>query len=199
MSPLGSAFAEEDLWRSRSWHLLAHLLAGSPAPGVLARLRALPDVSVPGQMPPLASAWTALGSAARRLDPENLAEEYQKLFIGPTRGELVPYGSWYLTGFLMEKPLAVLREDLSQLGYRRQATTKEPEDHAAALCETLCLLIEAGDRRQTEFFARHMEPWFDRFCRDLQRAPSADFYRAVGALGEALFEVERICQEFPDS
>lgn len=199
MSPPGTALAEEDLWRARSWHLLAHLLAGPPESGVLARLRALPETAIPCDEPPLARAWAALGSAARRRDPESLAEEYQMLFIGPTRGELVPYGSWYLTGFLMEKPLAVLRKDLGLLGYRRQAMTKEPEDHAAALCETLCLLIEAGDRRQREFFARHMASWFDRFCRDLQSAPSADFYRAVGVLGEALFEVERICQEFPDS
>jgi TorA maturation chaperone TorD len=188
--------AEEDLWRYQTWHLLAHAMAMPPDDDLLARLRALPTASV-DDAPPLAKAWAELGAAARRFDAQSLAEEYQRLFIGPTRGELVPYGSWYQTGFLMEKPLALLREDLNRLGYRRLDTNKEPEDHVAALCETLCLLIEADDPRQGEFFARHLAPWLGRFFQDLQRASSAEFYRAVGALGEALFELERVSQVLP--
>ena len=70
--------------------------------------------------------------------------EYQDLFIGVGRGEVVPYGSWYMTGFLMDKPLALLRADLAALGFERQENVKEPEDHAAALCETMAMLINEG-------------------------------------------------------
>jgi len=142
-------------------------------------------------------AWGELGEAARKARVGALADEYQTLFIGPTRGELVPYGSWYLTGFLMEKPLAVLRAELAELGIERRESMRESEDHAAAVCETMSLLIESGDSRQADFFARHLAPWLGRFFHDVRTAESADFYRAVGGLGEAFFEVERVYLEMP--
>ena len=92
----------------------------------------------------LAASWQMLAVAASRADLEQLREEYDALFIGLGRGEVVPYGSWYLTGFLMEQPLAQLRGDLRELGIERQAGVHEPEDHAAALCDTMALLI-TGD------------------------------------------------------
>jgi TorA maturation chaperone TorD len=52
-----------------------------------------------------------------------------------SRGELLPYGSYYLTGFLNERPLARLREDLQALCIERVEKQCEPEDHAAILCE----------------------------------------------------------------
>jgi TorA maturation chaperone TorD len=117
------------------------------------------------------------------------------LFIGLGRGELVPYGSWYVTGFLMERPLAELRVDLKRLGMERQEDVHEPEDHVAALCETMSLLVLSGDEapfdEQREFFSKHLAPWIGRFFGDLAAAPSAHFYRSVGLLGERFMEVER--------
>jgi TorA maturation chaperone TorD len=87
-----------------------------------------------------------------------------------------------------------LRGDLRELGIERQAGVHEPEDHAAALCDTMALLITADEPaslgRQHGFFARHIEPWVPRFFRDLQQAKSARFYRAVGQLGELFIGVE---------
>jgi TorA maturation chaperone TorD len=135
-----------------------------------------------------------LAAAAARSSPESLRDEYLALFIGLGRGEVVPYGSWYLTGFLMEQPLARLRGDLRELGIVRQDDVREPEDHAAALCDAMALMISGGEPApvalQSRFFAHHMEPWMGRFFRDLQQAPSARFYRAVGQLGEQFMEVE---------
>jgi TorA maturation chaperone TorD len=116
------------------------------------------------------------------------------LFIGLGRGEVVPYGSWYATGFLMERPLAELRDDLREIGVERQPGVHEPEDHAGALCDTMALLI-SGDppaplEAQQRFYARHLEPWLPRFFADLQRAASARFYRAVGRLGGHFVAVE---------
>ncbi len=128
------------------------------------------------------------------MSPTALDDEYHRLFIGLGRGELVPYGSWYQTGFLMETPLAVLRRDLVALGFERQPGVREPEDHVAALCEVMyALAMEPGMdlERQRDFFQAHIESWIERFCADLESAESAVFYRAVARLGMAFFDLER--------
>jgi len=110
------------------------------------------------------------------------------------RGELLPYGSYYLTGFLHERPLARLRADLSKLGIERAAGQAEPEDHAAILCEIMAGLVSrrfsapaGGDR---ELFEQHLAPWIGRFFADLERAEAADFYRRIGMLGRVFIEIE---------
>ena len=97
-----------------------------------------------------------------------------------------------MTGFLMDRPLALLRADLERLGFERQDEVREPEDHAAALCETMAMLL-AEERQQdvlSHFFATHMEPWMKSFFGDLGTAKSAVFYRAVGQFGEQFVEFE---------
>jgi TorA maturation chaperone TorD len=93
----------------------------------------------------------------------------------------------------MEQPLAKLRADLRRLGFERQDGVCEPEDHAAALCETMALL--AGDdtalENQAEFFEAHIGPWMARLFRDMQEATAARFYRAVGQLGEQFIETDQ--------
>jgi TorA maturation chaperone TorD len=186
------ALPDEDRARGNVYALLGNLLAGPPDADTLQMLGAI--APEPDDDSLLAAAWQMLAVAASRANRESLREEYDALFIGVGRGELVPYGSWYLTGFLMEQPLAQLRADLRELGIERQAGVHEPEDHAAALCDTMALLITADEPasldRQHDFFARHLEPWIPRFFRDLQQAESARFYRAVGQLGELFIGVE---------
>ena len=183
----------EDALRANTWGLLGHLLAAPPTDESLVLLGRIND-DADGSADLLAAAWQMLRQAAGRAKPVELEDEFHDLFTGMGRGELMPYGSWYLTGFLMEQPLAQLRGDLRALGIERQPGVHEPEDHAAALCDTMALLI-TGDEPvpvdlQSQFFARHMEPWMGRFFRDLQQATSARFYRAVGQLGERFMDVE---------
>lgn len=191
-SPPMSVVSDEDRIRGNVYALLGNLLAGPPDRALLDLLaRATPE---PGDESLLAASWEMLAVAAQRADADAVREEYDTLFIGLGRGEVVPYGSWYLTGFLMEQPLAQLRGDLRTLGITRQPGVREPEDHVAALCDTMSLLI-AGDtpatiEQQYEFFSRHLEPWVPKFFRDLQAAPSARFYRAVGQLAEQFIGVE---------
>lgn len=190
--PMTTVPVDEDGARGNLYALLGRLLADRPDQELLAVLR---DISpAPADDSLLAASWQMLALAASRTDPEQLRHEYDALFIGLGRGEVVPYGSWYLTGFLMEMPLAQLRGDLRELGIERQPGVHEPEDHAAALCDTMALLITgaapASLGQQQGFYGRHMEPWMARFFRDLQQAPSARFYRAVGQLGEQFIGVE---------
>jgi TorA maturation chaperone TorD len=110
-----------------------------------------------------------------------------------------------MTGFLMEQPLARLRSDLKRLGFERQEGISESEDHAAGLCDVMSMLNTEGEvaafQLQWEFMERHMLPWMPRFFRDLQKAESASFYRAVGQLGEQFLEVEKefLLASVPDS
>ncbi len=140
----------------------------------------------------LSLAMSMLGLAARSAELESIDDEYHALFIGMGRGELVPYGSWYLTGFLMEKPLALLRDDLSALGFERHSDTHEPEDHIAALCEVMAMLIGENQNfsTQTSFFKAHIDSWSGQFFDDLSAAKNAVFYRAVGRFGLAFFGLE---------
>lgn len=188
------AVATDEVLRANAWSLLAQLLSAAPDEQMLSLLTEIDPETVDSD-DLIGAAWRMLGTAAGRCSPAELEEEYHDLFIGVGRGELVPYGSWYVTGFLMEQPLARLRDELRMLGFERQEGVKEPEDHAAAICDVMAM-INTGDEpasleEQAGFFDRHISPWMGRFFRDMQTAPSARFYRAVGQLGEQFIEVEK--------
>jgi TorA maturation chaperone TorD len=178
-----------DLARAQEYALLATLLARAPNVALLKRLAKLR-----GDPTPLGVAHVALAEAAADADATRVEREFFDLFIGIGRGELLPYGSYYLTGFLHERPLARLREDLVRLGVERADGQHEPEDQAAILCEIMSGLISgafdapAGADRQ--MFERHLAPWIGRFFADMERAESADFYRRVGTLGRLFIDIE---------
>lgn len=193
---MSTADSQADELRSRVYALLGNLLASPPGADLLARLAAI-EGNANGDA--LARAWRDLGRAARQTTGiEALDDEYHDLFIGIAHGELLPYASWYLTGLLMEQPLADLRGDLQQLGIERRTSVSEPEDHAAALCQVMALLsykpdsgeAAAGYSAQRDFVARHLAPWIKQFFSDLENADSADFYRSVGQLGTAFMDFE---------
>jgi TorA maturation chaperone TorD len=180
---------EVDAARAQEYALLSVLLARAPDVALLARLAELR-----GDASPLGLAHAALSEAAGRAEVERVEREYFDLFIGLGRGELLPYGSYYLSGFLHERPLARLRAHLSRLGIERAAGQAEPEDHAAILCEIMAGLASrrfpapAGADR--ELFEQHLAPWIGRFFADLERAEAADFYRRIGALGRLFIGIE---------
>jgi TorA maturation chaperone TorD len=185
----GGDIDEVDAARAQEYALLAVLLARAPDQALLERLGGLR-----GDASPLGLAHAALAEAASHASAERVEREYFDLFIGLGRGELLPYGSYYLTGFLHERPLARLRESLARLGIERAEGQAEPEDHAAILCEIMAGLIgrrfptpQGADR---EMFEQHLAPWIGRFLTDLERANAAEFYRQVGTLGRVFIEVE---------
>ncbi|MGL4222226.1 MAG: TorD/DmsD family molecular chaperone, partial [Shewanella sp.] len=139
----------------------------------------------------MTKAWLSLQLAAKQFSTEQLEDEYFTLFLGVGCGEILPYGSWFMTGSLMDKPLALLRQDLMQLGFEREENVKEPEDHVAALCEVMgVLILEAPGYRQLAFYNRHIGTWIERFCHNLANAPSAAFYATVANLATAFFKME---------
>jgi TorA maturation chaperone TorD len=183
--------------RAALFALLGRLLWEPPDAALLARLR-----SLDGSETPLGRALAGLAAAAEAADPAALEREHFNLFIGVGRGELMPYGSWYLTGFLHDRPLAELRGTLRRLGIERAPGVPEPEDHIAFECETFAGLIAnhyrgAGPEAACEFFAVHLRPWAARFFADLEKAEAARFYRAVGTLGRVAVEIEGAAADLP--
>ncbi len=180
---------ELDLARAREYALLAALLLDPPGAELIAGLRALR-----GDASPLGQAHAGLAEAARTVTPEDVAREFDDLFIGLGRGELLPYGSYYLSGFLHERPLARLRQDLLRLGIERISDRGESDDHLAILCETMAGVIDGSlpvpPGAEQSFFQAHVGPWAARFFGDLERAEGAVFYRSVGALGRVFMDIE---------
>jgi len=168
------------------YRLLGHALARPPNAELLLRLARLD-----GGDSLIGAALRDLAEQAAETSVETARAEYDVLFIGVARGELLPYASFYLTGFLHERPLARLRADLTRLGFARAAGRSDPEDHVATVCEVMASLIECSSPAQAEFFSRHLEPWGTVFFTDLERASGALLYRPVGAIGRLMIDLDR--------
>ena len=178
-----------DAARAQEYALLSVLLARAPDADLLARLAQLR-----GDPSPLGLAHAALAEAAADAQVTDVEREFFDLFIGIGRGELLPYGSYYLTGFLHERPLARLREFLAKVGIERVSGEAEPEDHAAILCEIMAELasgrFDAEPGTDQELFEKHIAPWMGRFFVDLERTEHANLYRRIGTLGRVFVEIE---------
>ena len=186
--------ADEGALRAHHWNLLSRLLS---APPDAALLQGLSDLD--GDGTDLGRAYARLSAAAAATTEAEAAREYFDLFVGVGRGELLPYASFYLTGFLNERPLADLRRDLARMGVERAAGRYEPEDHIASLCEIMAGLargdfdaavLGCGPAGEAGFFARHVEPWIGMAFEDMGVAPSARFYRAVAEVGRVFAGIE---------
>lgn len=184
--------ADEDALRAQCYALLARLLLAVPTRQTLDHVRGLRgDDSAFGR------ALNSLADVARKTSVESVEREFNDLFIGVGHGELQPYASYYLTGFLYERPLAALRSDMIRFGIARRENVPEPEDHIAALCEMMAGLITGAFGRaaslaeQQEFFDRHIATWAPRFFADLEAAQTAVFYMPVGQVGRLFLAIER--------
>ena len=189
----------EHQYRASAYSILAALLRGIPSSEALLQVAEFSKVEVDEDE--LLLSMSTLGLAAKSSELSAIDDEYHTLFVGLGRGEQVPYASWYLTGFMMEQPLSILRDDLKLLGFERDESVVEPEDHVAAMCEVMAMIIsesisddavaKGGNETQSIFFEKHIAPWMERFFEDLSKSESAVFYRAVGRFGSAFIDLEK--------
>ena len=179
-----------DLARAQEYALLSTLLVRAPNAALLKKLSALR-----GDATPLGVAHVELAEAAAKTTVPQVEREYFDLFIGLGRGEILPYGSFYIAGFLYERPLARLRADLAGFGIERAEGNYEPEDHAATLCEIMAGIIggslTAPEGAEQRIFEKHLAPWIGRLFGDLEQANGASFYRSVGTLGRVFMDIEK--------
>lgn len=182
----------EDRLRADLYNFLGLVLSGPPDQLLIDQTAGLS-----GDTSPLGHAIAQLAKVAKVTKPKAVTTEYNALFIGLGRGELLPYASYYLTGFLNEKPLARLRSDMAELKIARSENVFEPEDNIASLMEMMGGMIvgrfgaPASLTQQKEFYAKHIGPWATHFYTDLQGAKASVFYAGVGAVGHAFMDIER--------
>jgi TorA maturation chaperone TorD len=185
------AIYEEDILRADMYSFLASLLRSEPNDVLIAEVALLK-----GDGTPIGDACLTLSHLAKTQDNEIIRNEYVNLFIGVGRGELLPFASYYLTGFLNDKPLANLRGDMASIGIVRAEGVKEPEDHIASLFDVASGLIRGSFGRafslgeQATFFRQHIEPWAGLLMRDIEAAENAVFFSPVGTIGRHFLEIE---------
>lgn len=183
--------SEEDRMRADLYNFLGLLLSAPPDEMLLAQTK-----SLSGDDSDLGQAITTLAKVAKLSKPRTVESEFNNLFIGLGRGELLPYASYYLTGFLNEKPLAILRQDMAAQGLARADNVFEPEDNIASLMEMMGALIvgrfgpPAGLEQQKTFYSKHIGPWASHFFADLEGAKGSVFYAPVGTVGRAFLAIE---------
>ena len=183
--------AEEDRLRADLYNFMGVILSGPPDDMLLGQTAGLQ-----GDSTDLGQAISTLAKMARITKPRTVESEYNRLFIGLGRGELLPYASYYLTGFLNEKPLALLRQDMTAQGLARAQNVFEPEDNIASLMEMMGAMIvgrfgtPADLNTQKTFFNKHIGPWAGHFFSDLEGAKNSVFYAPVGTVGRLFMDVE---------
>ncbi len=184
--------AEEDKLRADLYDYLAAFLSGPPSKALIKQ-----TVALKGDDSDLGSGFKALSRVATSQNEKSATSEFNALFIGVGRGELLPYASFYLTGFLNEKPLAALRNDMTSLRIARSSNVFEPEDNVASLLEMMAGMITgrfgepASLDQQRDFFNRHISPWAGHFFSDLEGAKNSVFYAPIGAIGRVFVEIEQ--------
>ena len=195
---------EDELARAELYGLLARLWHAPPDAALLARFRA-PAVHAPQSGGALGAAWQALAAVLRETTPEAAAAEHAALFVAIGKPEVFAYGSYYLSGYLNEKPLAQLRADLAPLGLTRAVDALETEDHVAYVLEVMRYLIAGDDAavctlpQQERFFRKHVQTWLEALCDAVVAHPRADVWRAVAEMTRAFVQVEAQAFDMLDS
>jgi TorA maturation chaperone TorD len=179
--------------RADVYGLLARMWSAPPDATLLRDVRETPG---PAAGSFLHASWQALVEALRSTTPQAAAAEYDRLFLGVGRAEVFLNGSYYLTGFLHETPLAALRSELAELGLTRDPSTADTEDHIAFVCEVMRWLIAGDDvercnlERQRRFWRAHVQPWVERLCDAVQAHDAARVYAALAGYTRAYAHVE---------
>ncbi|MDA9973349.1 molecular chaperone TorD family protein [Alphaproteobacteria bacterium] len=189
------AIDSEDQLRADMYSFLANLLRAEPTAELVNQITTLQS-----DESPIGKSIKTLVKLASSLDLPTIRDEYVRIFIGVGRGELLPFASYYLTGFLKDKPLAKLRNDMKEIGIEIESNVKEPEDHIASLFDMMSGLILGKFTRnytigeQRDFFNKHLAPWADLLMRDIESSKIAVFYSPVGTIGREFIEIE--CSSF---
>lgn len=201
--PIATALSDEDQAR-RDWYLLlGRLFAAPPDAATLAAIAAAAPAGHPGpDAPPFLQAVAELSAACAQAEPVAVAQEYDAAFIGVGKAEIFLYASWYLSGFLHDRPLVALRARLAELGLAGRDDIGQTEDHVGALCETMAILIGAADPAlssldtQRDFFSQFLAPCYEPLCDAIEHSGLTDFYKHVARVARVFLSIERQAFDF---
>jgi TorA maturation chaperone TorD len=185
----------DELARAELYGLLSRLWYAPPDAPLLQQF-AVAVTQAPQTGSILEAPWQELVATMRATTGPQAADEYDALFQGVGKPEVFLYSSYYVAGFLNERPLARLRDDLAALGLARDPAMGETEDHVAYLCEVMRYLIAGDDlavcnlEQQRRFFRAHLQPWVEQLCDAVAQHPRARLYAALATLTRVFVEVE---------
>ena len=181
---------EIEVLRAETYLVIAHLFIEPPTDQLLRTINERYSEYDPGDS--WIGSWHELASAAQKNNKKKLEDEFHRLFVGVCRGEILPYASWYLSGFLHETPLMSLRAELAGLGISSNTNScPEPEDHISLICEVMSILIINGEVKQRDFFDKYILSWACEFFADLINSKSSNFYKYVGKFSLKFIEKEQ--------
>jgi TorA maturation chaperone TorD len=185
--------APEEQARANLYGLLARLFYAPPDAALLDAMAS--QAPLEGDLGP---AWHELSRAAAGADPEAVRVEFESAFIGTGKAAVTLYTTAYALRHASEAPLAELRSELARLGLGRRERVHEPEDHIAALCETMRHLV-AGQKcdleGQSRFFSRWIHPAMEPLCNAVERSDKTFFYKHVARFAKGFCTLEHMAFE----
>jgi hypothetical protein len=130
--------SDEDVARANHYALISRLFHAAPDAALLDTLAESGDWPVDDDAPAaeavlMSRAWNALCAASEAMDADAAQTEFDALFGGVGRPLITVFGSFHIAGFVNEKPLARLRDDLAGAGSsarRRRIATGRPHRRA---------------------------------------------------------------------
>lgn len=196
MTPQPMTFVDtlppEEVARANFYGLLARLFYAPPDAALLEAIAGADQIEA--EDGGIADAWHELAQACASADVDKVREEYENAFVGTGKAPVTLYTSAYTIRFSNEVPLVALRAALAELGLGRREGVHEPEDHIAALCETMRHIVAEQKRdlnEQARFFRRWIAPAAEPLCNAIAAHPGCDFYRRVGRFAKSFFELEQ--------
>jgi TorA maturation chaperone TorD len=187
-----STMPPEEVARANFYGLLARLFYAPPDAQLLETLAGAGDIEA--QDGGISGAWQGLCRAATQADAEAVRDEYDTVFVGTGKAPVTLYACAYSIRYASESPLAELRGKLAALGLARRDDASEPEDHIAALCDTMRHLVAVQKRDlavQSVFFKRWIAPSAGPLCDAIEAAPAVSFYRPVARFAKAFLDIEQ--------
>ena len=188
--------APEEQARANFYGLLARLFYAPPDASLLKALAMADELDAEDET--VAARWRDLMAAAAATEAEAVRAEYDEAFISTGKAPITLYACADSLRYSSETPLAALRADLTALGFARREQAGEPEDHIAALCDTMRHLIGDPQRplgEQQRFFARWIKPNYEALCAAIEASERISFYRHVARMAKAFFSVEQAAFE----
>lgn len=142
----------------------------------------------------------------------NLAAEFARVFLGVGPDPVYPIESVHLgkDHLLYEEPFHEIMEAYRRLGFEKEKSFQEPEDHVsvefefmATLCRWTSRTLETNDIKnalaylnlQKEFLDDHLMKWVPQLCRKLEDVTVSNFYKSVARLTVGFIALD---SEIPD-
>ncbi|NQW69927.1 MAG: molecular chaperone TorD family protein [Betaproteobacteria bacterium] len=195
---VGDIGLPEDLARADLYGLIARLFHQAPDQELLDQIAAsMPEgQEVQAEDAPLSKVWHTVVELAKTNSAKVWQDEFDLNFISVGRPKIILNGSFYMAGYLNERPLVEIRRTLNAFGLESAEEISETEDHISAVCEVMRYLIAGDDvevsnlTNEKAFFNDYIRPWYEDLCAAIDDVPEMRLYHSVAALTREFLDIE---------